>query len=180
MHAVRLDKFDNIEYLNVGTEQQQIVYGLLREARLFDLLAPYDPLLVGTVPIDIAIASSDLDIICYASDLEEFCRFAQQHFSWRESFRLSKSIINMVPTILVYFMLAGFEVELFAQDVPSKLQNGYRHMIIEYEILSHHDENFRQRILALKLAGVKTEPAFAQLLGLEGDPYEGLLNYKNV
>ncbi len=180
MHAVSFDKFDDIEYLKVGTEQQQNVYDLLTEARLFDLLKPYDPLLVGTLPIDIAIASSDLDVICCAKDLEEFCRFAQKSFSWRESFHLSKSVVNKVPTVLVHFMLSSFEVELFVQGVPSKFQHGYRHMIIEYEILSNNDENFRQRILALKVAGVKTEPAFAQLLGLEGDPYERLLNYKSI
>ncbi|GHE23052.1 DUF4269 domain-containing protein [Sphingobacterium griseoflavum] len=177
MHAVNLDRFGHIEHLKMGTDQQQAVYHLLTNAGLFDQLEAYDPLLVGTVPIDIAIATSDLDIVCCASDLDEFCRFAQETFSWRESFQLLKSTFNQVPTVLVHFTLSTFEVELFVQHVPSKLQHGYRHMIKEYEILASRGPDFRKQVLALKRAGLKTEPAFAKLLGLEGDPYERILNY---
>ena len=51
-------------------------------------------------------------------------------------------------------------------------------MIIEYKILELHGEVFRQEIIKLKSKGLKTEPAFAKLLGLVGNPYEELLNYK--
>lgn len=48
-------------------------------------------------------------------------------------------------------------------------------MIIEAEILAQLDNDFRQQIITMKTNGWKTEPAFAQVLGLEGDPYEALL-----
>ena len=48
-------------------------------------------------------------------------------------------------------------------------------MIIEHKILAAHDNDFKTEIIKLKQAGLKTEPAFARLLGLDGDPYEALL-----
>ncbi len=57
----------------------------------------------------------------------------------------------------------------------------YRHMIIEYRILLEKGEAFRQSIVELKRQGMQTEPAFALLLGLKGDPYTELLNvYKEL
>lgn len=50
-------------------------------------------------------------------------------------------------------------------------------MIKEYTILLEKGEEFRKQIIALKLRGIKTEPAFADLLGLEGDPYKAILDY---
>lgn len=49
-------------------------------------------------------------------------------------------------------------------------------MIVEKKILDLKGENFRKRVIELKRKGLKTEPALAELLGLEGNPYEGLLN----
>jgi len=51
-------------------------------------------------------------------------------------------------------------------------------MIIEYEILKTKGENFRLEIIKLKQNGYKTEPAFAFLLGLNGDSYSELLKYQ--
>jgi hypothetical protein len=48
-------------------------------------------------------------------------------------------------------------------------------MITEYRILLEKGEAFRSQIVELKRQGMKTEPAFALLLGLEGDPYLELL-----
>ena len=51
-------------------------------------------------------------------------------------------------------------------------------MIIEHKILEERGENFRQEVINLKKAGVKTEIAFARLLGLdESHAYDSLLNY---
>ncbi|MNY83296.1 hypothetical protein D3C86_2259750 [compost metagenome] len=48
-------------------------------------------------------------------------------------------------------------------------------MYVEYNLLSIHGEQFRQHIIELKKQGLKTEPAFAQALGIKGDPYLELL-----
>jgi hypothetical protein len=51
-------------------------------------------------------------------------------------------------------------------------------MLIEHHLLNYYDEEFRLKIVSLKEQGYKTEPAFAKVLNLKGDPYQALLNYK--
>ena len=48
-------------------------------------------------------------------------------------------------------------------------------MIIENDILKEKGLDFKQKIKQLKSDGLKTEPAFAKLLGLQGNPYIELL-----
>ncbi|GGG28710.1 hypothetical protein GCM10011323_35150 [Pontibacter amylolyticus] len=48
-------------------------------------------------------------------------------------------------------------------------------MLIEHKLLLQHGDKFKQQVVQLKLQGYKTEPAFAQLLGLKGNSYEVLL-----
>ena len=50
-------------------------------------------------------------------------------------------------------------------------------MLIEHEIIKTRGESFRQEIIRLKRLGLITESAFAELLGLVGNPYEALLAY---
>ncbi|MCD1118127.1 DUF4269 domain-containing protein [Chryseobacterium turcicum] len=49
-------------------------------------------------------------------------------------------------------------------------------MIAEYKILQEKGDKFKQKIIDLKNNGIKTEPAFGLLLGLE-NPYEDLLKF---
>jgi len=48
----------------------------------------------------------------------------------------------------------------------------------EFQILEKEGEAFKHKIIALKKQGVKTEPAFAKVLDLVGDPYEAILKYR--
>ena len=77
------------------------------------------------------------------------------------------------------FTLEGFVIEIYGQPIPVRDQAAYRHMLAEYKILQEKGEAFRQQIIELKKQGLKTEPAFGKLLGIEGDVYEKLLNLYN-
>ncbi|MCH5690657.1 DUF4269 domain-containing protein [Niabella sp. W65] len=81
-------------------------------------------------------------------------------------------------TVVVNFFADGFEIEIFAQNIPTRQQMAYRHLVIEHELLNQYGEVFRQQVVALKKQGYKTEPAFARLLKLEGDPYQALLRFE--
>lgn len=163
--------FDSIEYLKSGNQRQQNAYRILTESALFIKLQDYQPILVGTIPIGIDIANSDLDIICYWNDKTKFTSELKKYFNNEKGFQLRET----EDAVIANFFLDNIEIEIFAQNAPSKMQNAYRHMIIEYDLLVEKGEEFRKRIIELKKKGLKTEPAFAQLLGLEGDPYIELL-----
>ncbi|MDL2222889.1 DUF4269 domain-containing protein [Bacteroidales bacterium OttesenSCG-928-M11] len=167
--------FTTIDYLKDGNPRQKSAYQALQRRKIFDILKPFDPLLVGTIPIAIDIESSDLDIICCYTDLDYFIRIVTENFKQELNFNHKLSLQNGKKIALFRFQLDGFEVELYAQDTPTLQQNAYRHMLIEARLLNEHGENFRQEIIRLKQKGYKTEPAFAHLLGITGDPYEVLL-----
>ena len=170
--------FTSIEYLKHGNAIQKDAYKVLSNLRLFYILQEYDPILTGTIPIEINIPSSDLDIICHCEKHESFKNQVTKEYSHLDNYSIETKNINKVNTTIARFTKGGFSIEIFGQNIPSKEQAAYIHMIIEYEILNKMGEEFKSQIIELKKSGIKTEPAFAQLLNLNGDPYEALLRYK--
>lgn len=116
--------FTSLAYLAVGSDRQRAIYQMLGQLQIMQDLSDYHPILCGTIPLQIDLPDSDLDIIC-------------EVYHW---------------------------------------ENAYRHMVVEHYILQHCREDFRKRIIGLKESGIKTEPAFAHLLGLGPDPYVALLH----
>ncbi|MCW4467896.1 DUF4269 domain-containing protein [Flavobacterium sp. MFBS3-15] len=170
--------FDTIDYLKDGTTVQQNARKVLDENRIMLSLHAYTPILAGTIPLNINVDGSDLDILCCFDDEGEFAASLETSFSEHEGFILHRKKIAGIPTTIANFFVGGFEIEVFGQPIPVKEQNGYRHMIIEHQILEEKNEAFRLEVISLKESGMKTEPAFAKLLGLEGEPYQALLRYK--
>lgn len=163
------------DYLLQGNERQRAAYLALRDLNLFEALAVYDPLLAGTIPLGIDLPESDLDVICYAPDLEVFMETVRRCFQQFPGFSLCRKLIRSSPVVVARFSFRGFPVEIFGQSVPSARQYAFRHMLVEHRLLESGGEGFRQKVMELKRQGSKTEPAFARLLGLEGDPYETIL-----
>lgn len=172
-----ITNFRSIQYLSQGTAIQRAAHKVLSRNQILQKLEPFDPVLVGTIPIDIAIASSDLDIACCFDSKANFIAVLEDHFKDYCDFVLYCKEIDQLPSVIARFSVAGFTVEVFGQSQAVSLQNGYRHMLIENEILQQKGETFKQEIIRLKKQGLKTEPAFAKLLGIQGDPYQGLLDY---
>lgn len=173
--------FTKIDYLKNGNERQKKAYNILTKYHIFEKLKAYSPILTGTVPIEIDIEGSDLDLI-FEVDLrfeEEFLddlmfsRFIPHNVEAKVEY----PIINGEKCITLNFMLDEFPIEIFGQNKPTTEQNAYLHMIAEYKILQEKGEKFKQKIIELKKQGIKTEPAFGLLLGLE-NPYEDLLKFK--
>ena len=170
--------FLTLDYLKNGSEIQKKIHFVLEKHQIFDKLKQFNPILTGTFPININIENSDLDIILETDDLVKAKDFITNEFQNEKEFEINFSKMNGVDSLVCNFILEEFPIELFAQNVPTKLQNAYRHMMIEYEILEQKGEEFRKQIINLKEKGWKTEPAFAELLGLKGNPYLELLHYK--
>ncbi len=167
--------FETIDYLKNGNKRQQAAYRLLSTCNIMDKLSAYTPILTGTIPINIDIEDSDLDIICYFKDGSEFAEIVEIHFSSEIGFTITKSEDSQPAIVFASFIIENTWIEIFGQNIPSEQQLAYRHMIIEHKLLMSHGNEFREKIIALKRDGLKTEPAFALLLGLQGDPYLELL-----
>ena len=171
--------FENLNYLKTGSPQQQKVFDVLESTKIMAVLQEFTPVLAGTFPIDIATDNSDLDIICFWKDKSDFIETLENHFGSIENFSIRELSISNQETVVANFILENFDFEVFGQNVPVKRQFAFRHMVTEYEILKQKGEIFRQQIIELKKNGFKTEPAFAKLLQLPGDPYAALLEYKS-
>ncbi|CAM3610738.1 DUF4269 domain-containing protein [Flavobacterium chungbukense] len=170
--------FTNISYLKTGNQKQQSAFAVLTKYRVLENLTDFDPILVGTIPINIDIENSDLDIICYWKDKVEFIEKIKVLFAPQNNFSIRENLINNQESVIANFHIDDFEIEIFGQNIPTQAQNGYRHMLIEAQILHSKGEKFRLEVIKLKENGIKTEPAFGLLLGLNGNVYEELLDYK--
>ncbi|GAB3944042.1 DUF4269 domain-containing protein [Spirosoma harenae] len=170
--------FETIDYLIEGTPRQREAYTTLTKHAVLAKLEPFTPILVGTIPINIDIESSDLDIICYWADKQAFYSAVQISFGNEKAFSIRESSALGRDAIVANFWVDNFEVEVFGQNMSTTQQMGYRHMLIEHKLLIERGEAFRQQIIALKKQGYKTEPAFGKLLGLGADPYTELLAYE--
>ncbi|WP_027387705.1 DUF4269 domain-containing protein [Chryseobacterium gregarium] len=168
--------FTTIDYLKAGNQKQKRAYDILGKYRIFEILKDYYPVLAGTIPIEIDIEGSDLDIICQFKDEDDFTELLRRYFKEYKGFSLEKITANGENSVVSNFMLEEFPIEIFGQNKPTTNQNAYLHMVAEYTILQEKGEEFKQKIIELKKKGIKTEPAFGMVLNLE-NPYKDLLKF---
>lgn len=166
--------FTSITYLQSGNDKQQKVYEVMNKLNIMADLALYSPVLCGTIPIRIDTFHSDLDIVMEVHDYDVFEQEIRSLYGSYEGFEMKKKNIRNILTIKATFQFEGFEFELFGQPRPVRNQNAYKHMIVEHMLLIQHP-HIRKKIIQLKEQGIKTEPAFAQVLKIDGDPYEELI-----
>jgi hypothetical protein len=165
-----------IEYLQAGSPVQRAVYLVLQRHAVLHKLQAYSLCLVGTFPLDIAVASSDVDIICEVHDFGQFCRLVGQHFSQCPAYAARQLYLSGIPSLVISFYLDEFEIEIFGQPLPPTQQAGYRHLAVEARLLAVGGPMLREKVIQLKTNGIKTEAAFATLLSLPGDPYQAVLD----
>ena len=90
--------FITLDYLREGTRRQRWAYHNLTDLGIVEILKDYTPLLAGTVPLDIDIATSDLDIICHWQDAQEFTNTLEKHWGERPDFRVYQTALTGPPT----------------------------------------------------------------------------------
>lgn len=168
--------FTDINYLKVGSAKQKQAYYHLRELNIFEELKIFNPVLCGTVPLDISLPDSDLDIIMEVKDFKVYKNMLKEKYSFYDSFHIKEKVIKNNKVVKSSFLYKGVEIELFGQSIPVQEQNAYLHMVIEYFLIKNVN-GLKEKVIKLKKQGYKTEPAFAYLLKLSGDPYESLIEY---
>lgn len=171
------EEWNSLHYLRTGSPRQQRAYATLEASGLWRLLSAFNPVLAGTVPLGIDLASSDLDVLCEVPTVaqEAFGELLRAHFGAQPGFKLARRGIGGHDTTVCSFRYEAEEIEVFGQALLVAQQHGWRHLLVERAVLAAGGEAWRKAVHALKQQGLKTEPAFARLLGLPGDPYATLL-----
>ncbi|MGI9221385.1 MAG: DUF4269 domain-containing protein [Woeseiaceae bacterium] len=152
---------------------------VLADLRLLQKLALYEPMVIGTPPLGIDIDSSDIDIACTAADLEQFKSDVTKTFGNEAEFCVGNIQRLPEPAVRAAFIAEGWEIELFCQSIPIAKQWGVRHFLVELRLLTLKPA-LRSKVIELKKSGLKTEPAFAKILNLAGDPYEAMLELEDL
>jgi len=142
---------------------------------LLGVLAPFDPVVIGTPPLGIDVPGSDIDVACSAPDLDAFLTFVRDRFGALPRFAAEPLHGLDEPAVRAVFRHAGWEVELFCQVRPTAAQAGVRHFQVEHRLLTLAPA-LGPVVRDRKAAGLKTEPAFAAVLGLAGEPYRAMLD----
>lgn len=146
----------------------------LAQSGLMEALASFDPHLAGTPPLGLDLPGSDIDVLCEVVDGEAFTRAVWTHAGQRDGFAIRQWTGETRP-IVASFEACGWPIEIFGDPRPVVRQPGWRHFMVERRLLALGGEGFRAAIMQRRRHGLKTEPAFAATLGLDGDPYLALL-----
>ncbi len=159
-----------LEPISIKPDFEQVIERL----DLLIRLQEFEPCVIGTPPLGIDVSTSDIDIACSAEDLFQFSSFCLKTFGSLDGYRCYNSVAQYLPSVIVQFCAMGWDIELFCQTIPIDQQWGVRHFQIEQRLIEL-EPRLRIAVQQLKQNGSKTEPAFAKILGLEGDPYFALL-----
>lgn len=165
----------SLERLKNGTPTQRAAYAALAQARLWDVLRKFNPTLAGTIPLDVDIPGSDLDVLCEVHEFDPFAARIQKRYGRLPGFHQKLKILEGIPSHIARFTFCNFPIEIVGQPLPVARQRAFRHMVAEAYLLQRAGEPARAGIRALKLAGLKTEPAFGEYFFLGGNPYDLLL-----
>ncbi|MGK7869208.1 DUF4269 domain-containing protein [Falsiroseomonas sp. E2-1-a20] len=137
-------------------------------------LDTFDPRVAGTPALGLDLPGSDLDILCHAPDSDAFLAVVWPLCSGWPEFALWQWRGTYRP-LVARFQASGWDIEIFAAAEPVEQQMAWRHARIEARLLRIGGTALRDRVMDRRRQGMKTEPAFAAVLGLEGDPYRALL-----
>ncbi|MES0882989.1 DUF4269 domain-containing protein [Roseibium sp. SCP14] len=148
---------------------------VVNKLALLDRLIEFAPVIIGTPPLEIAIDTSDIDIACSSSDLSHFSDVVRLQFGGFEEFHVRSVDHLSHPAVVASFFAMDWQIELFCQALKTDDQWGVRHFRVEQRVLAI-EPGLRDEVLKLRQQGLKTEPAFARLLDLKGDPYEAMLD----
>ena len=167
-------KRDGLTMLTTPLSVRQ-VRTLLQRARVFEHLAAFDPRWVGSIPLDIHGAGADADIACSGGrDLAIFRRALETAFA-DHGVTVIDNVHAGEASVIARFTLDGLPIEVFGRKRPVETHESYVHWLAEDRLLRLAGETLRKDVRAAKAGGLKTEPAFAKVLNLGGDPHSELL-----
>lgn len=173
---ISIPDFRDWVYLEQGGPIQRRAFDFFSRTKIMEVLAEFKPVLAGTIPLEIPVAGSDLDILCESADFDYFETKLLKSFAPWGFDRFDSESPDQAPARIFVCNSQDLPIEIFVQGVPACEQRAFLHLQAEARLLQIGGEKLRREIIDLKLSGLKTEPAFAQVFDLKGDPYKALLN----
>lgn len=183
---IHLDKNVNIKFHNVSLESvvrlelNSKVWSAIQNCRVLEFLKDFHPLIAGTYPLGVSQPTSDVDVLLTSNDFSLILDIVQIRWGHCENFHFKKSKLDDMETLIINFSFQNIPFELFVQNIESVKQKAYRHFLAEEKLLKYKSAEFKEKILRIRSKGVKTEPAFAQALGVDGNPFEELLKIQTM
>lgn len=159
----------------IALESNRLVWDSLMNSHLLSEWAEYSPLVAGTYPLQLAVEHSDVDLLLYTDDL---AGLAQKLTA--KGFKNALHTVDQLATLIGEREFQGVKYEVFAQNCPSVEQKAYRHFQVEERLLKYGGESLRKAVQVARRRGLKTELAFAEVLGIPGDPYSTLLAWQRL
>lgn len=163
----------------VMLEDNAKVYSALKKSEILNKFKKYSPMIVGTIPLGISTKESDLDILLCSLNIDEALEELRESYGTDSFFEAYRQKGGELEYGLSRFVRDGVPFEVYIEKTETLHQRACRHFQVEERLLKLGGDCFKQRILELRKQGLKTEPAFALALGLDGDPYLELLKIFN-
>jgi Domain of unknown function (DUF4269) len=91
-------------------------YTRLLATGVLDVLAPYQPAIVGAYPLEVAPAGARIEVVCRAADLSAFARVLRNTYAARdEGFAVYGGTLDAEEAVFAEFTLDGLPLEVSAQ-----------------------------------------------------------------
>lgn len=169
-------KFHTLSLASLITlEKNHRVLNALTKSKIMKEFKPFQPLLAGAFPLGINTSTSSLDILLTHQDLKELESLVTVLYGSAAHFKTHISNEEGLETLIAKFDFEAVAFKIFAQTKETTEQTAYLHFQIEERLLKIGGEPLQQKVFELKNEGYETEPAFAKILGLSGDPCHELL-----
>ena len=159
----------------INLEKNKKVFGALLKSNILEELSELDPVIAGTFPLGIHNDYSDLDIIVGGSDLDEMYSYVKKVCS-----PFSVKSIKEENYFTLNFSVDQIAFEIYGEEKASVHQRAFQHFQVEEKLLKVCSPLFRNSVQKARAKGLKTEPAFAEVLCLKNDPYEELLKFQEM
>ena len=170
-------KFHHISLESVvNLEANTTVFKAISECNILSAFQGNSPKVVGTYPLNIYTKNSDVDIILETEDLN---KTSDSLIKFCEGFEQPRQDSGETDDGQSYFLMKfnfnNIPFEIFVQNMATEKQRAFKHFQTEERLLKVGGPKFKSKVTELRSQGMKTEPAFAAALDLEGDPYLALL-----
>jgi predicted metalloenzyme YecM len=159
----------------IRVEENKTIFRALEDSNILRSFKKYTPFIAGTFPLGIHTKNSDVDVLMYAIDLNELEASLKSHYENHEEFECLRSFVDGVETLIVNFNQGHVPFEVFAQNRQVVEQKAYKHFQVEERLLKLGGDLFKETVMGIRMDGTKTEPAIAEALDIEADPYNELL-----